>query len=121
MQQPSAESAAINKSGIRSKSSSHWQEQQLSAGAAEAGAVEAVAASATSVDAATAAFCEKVAVLERRAGTRMLALARRRGSEVSDGLRSPEPAMPELEVSWVSEEREELEEEEYGKKLEIEP
>jgi hypothetical protein len=36
----------------------------------------------------------------------------RRGSEISDGLRSLEPAIPELEISWVSEEREELEEEE---------
>jgi hypothetical protein len=47
----------------------------------------------------------KVAVVERRAGARELILAMRRGSEVSDGLRSPEPAMPELEISWVSEER----------------
>jgi hypothetical protein len=55
--------------------------------------------------------------VERRAGARALALVMRRGSEVSDGLRSPEPAIPELEISWVSEEREELqEEEEYGTK-----
>ncbi len=59
--------------------------------------------------------------LERRAGGRALTLAMRRGSEVSDGLRSPEPAIQELEISWVSEEREELEEEEYGKTLETEP
>jgi hypothetical protein len=63
----------------------------------------------------------KVAVVERRAGARALTLAMRRGSEVSDGLRSPEPAIPELEISWVSEEREELKEEEYGTKLETEP
>ncbi len=42
---------------------------------------------------------------------------RRRGSEVSDGVWSPEPAIPELEISWASEEREKLEEEEFGKKL----
>jgi hypothetical protein len=59
--------------------------------------------------------------VERRAGARALTLAMRRGSEVSDGLRSPELAIPELEISWVSEEREELEEEEYGTKLETEP
>jgi hypothetical protein len=39
---------------------------------------------------------------------RTLTLAMRRCSEVSDGLRSPEQAIPELEISWVSEEREEL-------------
>jgi Mg-chelatase subunit ChlI len=97
----------------------------LSAGAAEAGVVEAVASSATSVDAAatataaTAAIREKtkVAVLERRVGARAQTLARRRGSEASDVLRSPEPAMPELEISWMSEEREEQEEEE----LDLEP
>ena len=48
--------------------------------------------------------------VERRAGARALTLARTRGSEASDGLRSPEPAM-ELEISWASEEREEPEEE----------
>jgi hypothetical protein len=96
----------------------------LSVGAAEAGVVEAVASSATPLDAAataTAAIREKtkVAVLERRAGARAQTLARRRGSEASDVLRSPEPAMPELEISWMSEEREEKEEEECGKKLEL--
>ncbi len=86
--------------------------------------MEAVASSATSVDAAataTAAIREKtkVAVLERRAGARAQTLARIRGSEASDVLRSPEPGMPELEISWISEEREEQEEEECGKKLEL--
>jgi hypothetical protein len=86
----------------------------LSAGAAEAGVVEAVASSATSVDAAataTAAIREKtkVAVLERRAGARAQTLARRRGYDASDVLRSPEQAMPELEISWMSKEREEQE------------
>ena len=123
-QQPSKEAAAINRSSSCSKSSSRQHEQQLSAGAAEAGVVEAVASSATSVDAAataTAAIREKtkVAVLERRAGARAQTLARRRGSEASDVLRSPEPALPELEISWMSEEREEKEEEECGKKLEL--
>ncbi len=45
-----------------------------------------------------------------RAGTKAQTLARRRGSELSDSL---EPALPELEISWVSKEREELEEVEY--------
>jgi hypothetical protein len=53
-------------------------------------------------------------IVERRAGARALTLARTRGSEASDGLRSPEPAM-ELEVSCLSEEREEQEEEEKDK------
>ena len=126
-QQPSKEAAAINRSSSCSKSSSRQQEQQLSAGAAEAGVVEAVASSATSVDAAaraTAAIRDKtkVAVLERKAGARAQTLARRRGSEASDVLRSPEPSMPELEISWMSEEREEQEEEECGKlELDLEP
>jgi hypothetical protein len=71
---------------------------------AEAGAVEAVASSATSVVAAsetTAAIRKemKVTALERRAGARAQTLARGRRSEILDGLRSPEPAMPELEIS----------------------
>jgi hypothetical protein len=45
----------------------------------------------------------------------------RRDSEVSDSVRSPEPAMPELEISSASEERAKLKEEEFGKKLEREP
>ncbi len=69
--------------------------------AAEEGAVEAVAAITTSVD-AIAAICQKtkVSVGERRAGERVLTLAMRRGSEVSDGLQSPQQAIPELEISW---------------------
>ncbi len=39
-----------------------------------------------------------VAVLERRAGARAQILARRRGSEASDVLRSPEPAMQEAGI-----------------------
>jgi hypothetical protein len=62
-----------------------------------------------------------VAVVERRAGMRALTLAMRRGSGISDGLRSPEPAILELEIRWVSEDSEELEEEEDGKKLKMEP
>jgi hypothetical protein len=81
-----------------------------------------LAAITTSEDAVAAIRQKsKVAVVERRAGARALTLAMRRGSEVSDGLRSPEPAIPELEISWVSGEREELEEEEYRTKLETEP
>ncbi len=87
--------------------------------------MEAVASSETSVNAAAtaaAAIREKteVAVFERRSGTRAQTLARRRGSEASDVLRSPEPAMPELDISWMSEQREEKEEEECRKKLELE-
>ncbi len=91
-QQPSEEAAVINRSVCCSRSSSRQQELQLSAGTAEAEVVEAVASSAT------------VAVLERRAGARAQTLARGRGSEAS--LRSPEPAMPELEISWEQEEEE---------------
>jgi hypothetical protein len=59
---------------------------------------------------------------EEGMGARTLTLAMRRGSaEVSDGLRSPEPAILVLEISWMSEEREDLEEEEDRKKLETEP
>jgi hypothetical protein len=76
-QQPSAEAATIN------RSSSRRQEQQLLGGAEEEGAVEAVAAITTSVDAVAAMRQKtKVAVVERRAGARVLTLAIRRGSEV---------------------------------------
>jgi hypothetical protein len=70
-----------------------------------------VATSATAA-AATAQICQKAKVntVERRADARAQKLARSRGTEASDGLRSPEPAISELEISWVSEEREELEE-----------
>ncbi len=46
--------------------------------------------------------------MERRASARALTLARSRGSDTAECLRSPEPALPELEISWASEEREEL-------------
>ncbi len=39
-----------------------------------------------------------MAVVERRAGGRAMT----RGSEVMDGLRSPELAMAELEICWAS-------------------
>jgi hypothetical protein len=60
----------------------------------------------------------KVAAVERRASARALTLARSRGSEVAEGLRSPELTMPELEISWASEEREELGYEEEEQKEE---
>jgi hypothetical protein len=68
-----------------------------------------VAGSATTA-AATAAVRQKAkaAAVERRASARALTLARIRGSEPAECLRSPEPAMPELKISWASEEREEL-------------
>ncbi len=46
--------------------------------------------------------------MERRAIARALTLARSRGSHAAECLRSPETALPELEISWASEEREEL-------------
>jgi hypothetical protein len=45
--------------------------------------------------------------VERRASARALTLPMSRWSEAAECLRSPEPAMPELEISWASEEREE--------------
>jgi hypothetical protein len=49
----------------------------------------------------TQQFAEKskVAAVERRASARALTLARSRGSEAAECLRSPEPALPELEIS----------------------
>jgi hypothetical protein len=35
----------------------------------------------------------------------VLTLARRKGFEILDGLQILEPAMPELEVTWVTQER----------------
>jgi len=46
--------------------------------------------------------------VERRASARASTLARSRGPEAAECLRSPEPALPELEISWASDEREEL-------------
>jgi hypothetical protein len=88
-----------------------------------------VAGSATAVAAATAAIRQKakVAAVERRASARALILARSRGSEEAECLRSPEPALPELEISCASEEREELgdnekeQEEEQEEEKEKEP
>jgi hypothetical protein len=51
----------------------------------------------------------KVAVVERRAGAKALKYRMVFG------------AMSELEISWASEKREKLEEEDFGKKLEREP
>ncbi len=69
-----------------------------------------MAGSATAAAAATASVFQKakVAAVERRESARALTLARSRGSEATECLRSPEPALPELEISWASEEREEL-------------
>ena len=51
-----------------------------------------------------------VAAVESRAGARALNLAKTRGSEIPEGLLSPEPALPELYISWASEERPKKEE-----------
>ncbi len=73
-----------------------------------------VAASATAVDSVTAASTAavlqraKVAVWERRTSARAQILSRRRESEGSEVLRSPGPVVSELEISWTSGEREEL-------------
>jgi hypothetical protein len=85
---------------------------------ASAAATEAVAgeipASATAVDSVTAASTAavlqraKVAIWERRTIARAQILARRRESEGSEVLRSPDPVVSELEISWMSGEREEL-------------
>jgi hypothetical protein len=67
----------------------------------------------------------KVAAGERRSSRRALILAKRRDSDGADVLRSPDPAVAELEISWASEEREEpegeVEEQEGKEKLEQEP
>jgi hypothetical protein len=42
----------------------------------------------------------KEAVVERMAGVRALTLPGEEGCEVSDGLWSPDPAMPELEFNF---------------------
>ena len=101
-QQPSAGAAAA--AGAGSISSRH-QEQQPPAGAAAA-AIAAVR------------HKTKEIVVKRRASARALTLARSRGSE-AEALRSPETVVPELEISWATEERDEPEEEE--KEQEVEP
>jgi len=58
--------------------------------------------------------------VERRVSTTALTIARSRGSEAAEGLQSPEQAMPELEISWASEEREELGDEEKDQEEEPE-
>jgi hypothetical protein len=90
------------------------------AGAVVAVAAESVAGSATAA-AATEAVRQKakVAAVERRASARALTLARSRGTEAAEGLRSSELAMPELEIIWASEKRGELGDEE--KEQEEEP
>ncbi len=62
----------------------------MSAGAAEAEAVEAKSVDAAAAAIYTAAIHEKtkVAILERKIGARAQTLARRRSSELSDSLRS---------------------------------
>jgi hypothetical protein len=51
----------------------------------------------------------KVAAGERRSSARALILAKRRDSDGADVLRSPDPAVAELEISWASAKREETE------------
>jgi hypothetical protein len=102
-QQPSAGAASAIEAAVDSRisSSSLLQEQQPLAGAAAAVAGESVAGSATAAATATAAVRQKakVAAVERRTSVRALTLARSRGSEAAECLRSPEPALPEREIS----------------------
>jgi DNA polymerase III gamma/tau subunit len=89
------------------------KEASAAATAAVAEEVSTCATAAVSAAAAaTAAVLQraKVAVCERRTSTRAQILARRRESEGSEVLRSPDPVVSELEISWASgEQREELE------------
>ncbi len=66
----------------------------------------------------------KVAAGERRSSARALILAKRRDSDGADVLRSPDPAVAELEISWASGERDEtdwMEKEPEGEVEEEEP
>jgi len=66
----------------------------------------------------------KVAAEERRSSAGALILAKRRDSDGADVLRSPDPAVAELEISWASGEREEtdwMEKEPEGEVEEQEP
>jgi hypothetical protein len=66
----------------------------------------------------------KVAAGERRSSARALILAKRRASDGADVLRSPDPTVAELEISWAFEEREEtdwMEKEPEGEVEEQEP
>ncbi len=90
------------------------KEVKEASAAATAAVAEEVSTSATAADSAatTAAVLQraKVAVWERRTSARAQILARRRESEGSEVLRSPDPVVSELEISWASgEQREELE------------
>jgi hypothetical protein len=88
-------------------------EVKKASAAATAALAEEVTTSATAVvtvaAVATAAVLQgaKVAVWERRTSARAQILARRR--ESAEVLRSPDPVVSELEISWASREREELE------------
>jgi len=91
------------------------KEVKEASAAATAAVAEEVSTSATAADsvaaAATAAVLQraKVPVWMRRTSARAQILARRRESEGSEVLRSPDPVVSELEISWASGEREELE------------
>jgi hypothetical protein len=95
-QQPSAGAASAVEAAVDSRisSSSLLQEQQPLAGAAAAVAGEALACSTTAAATAAVRQKAKVAALERRASARALTLARSRGSEAAECLRSPEPTLP---------------------------
>jgi hypothetical protein len=97
-----------------------------SAAATSADSAAATAADSTAAAAATAALRQKskVAAGVRRSSARALILAKRRDSDGADVLRSPDPAVAELEISWASEEREEtdwMEKEPEGEVEEQEP
>jgi hypothetical protein len=78
----------------------------------------------TAAAAAIAALRQKSKVTERRSSARALILAKRRNSDGADVLRSPDPTVAELEISWASGEREEtdwMEKEPEGEVEEQEP
>ncbi len=90
------------------------KEVKEASAAATAAVAEEVSTAATAADSAAAAAT--AAVLQRArvavgesASARAQILARRRESEGSEVLRSPDPVVSELEISWASGEREELE------------
>ncbi len=72
-----------------------------SAAATAADSAAVTAADSTAAAAATAALRHKSKVIagERRSSARALILAKRRDSDGADVLRSPDPAVAELEIS----------------------
>jgi hypothetical protein len=86
----------------------------------------ATAADSTAAASSTAALRQKSKVRagEKRSSARALILAKRRDSDGADVLRSPDPAVAELEISWAPGEREKtdwMEKEPEGEVEEQEP